>query len=275
MSTLTPGIAVTPTREFPQVFHLRLPCGKSDSRPGEALVPSTSTNAASFSPLRRAETARLHADLQAIMERSRDLVWLSGRLVARARARPHIAGSSDGGDSVSRTIMEKIASGVLPAETPVRMWAGLGRGRPCNACGNLVTVTEVEHELDFARGRTVRFHDACSETWRRAISGATSSIGRRPGTRAISGGAADGSTTTPVRTGVTAAIAVVRYLAQHRGQAFCTKCLSAQLFGGRDIDVVMRRSEGHGVQRLHDQCSVCSQRRLVAALPRGREMTSG
>jgi hypothetical protein len=97
-------------------------------------------------------------------------------------------------------------------------------GRPCDACGNAITLTAVEHEFGFADGRTVRFHDACSETWRRAISG-------------------------------------------HRGEEFCAKCLSAELFGGRDIDVPMRQVEGSGVRRFHGRCSVCGKLRLVATLP--------
>jgi len=232
------------------------------------MAPSPS-NAASLAPLRRAKTARLHADLEIVMERSRDLVWLSGRLLSRVRPRPHIVGSSDGDDSVSRAVRRRIASGALPAETPRRMWAGFGNGRPCDACGNAITLTAVEHEFDFADGRTVRFHDACSETWRRAISGGRTCAVRRPSEIRRTSSGANGDATAPrsVPTGIGIAQAVTAYLAQHRGEEFCAKCLSAELFGGRDIDVPMRQVEGSGVQRFHGRCSVCGKLRLVATLP--------
>ncbi len=77
-----------------------------------------------------------------------------------------ISGASD--REVAAVILDKIAAGLLPRETPLKVWAGRGRGRVCDGCERQITADEVEHELDFSGGRTLRLHAACSDIWRRA-----------------------------------------------------------------------------------------------------------
>jgi hypothetical protein len=76
-----------------------------------------------------------------------------------------VAGASDGG--VPDIIREKMNRGVLPAERPLKLWVGRGNGRACDACGLRIGSTQMKHEFDFANGRTVRFHEACTAMWRR------------------------------------------------------------------------------------------------------------
>jgi hypothetical protein len=61
--------------------------------------------------------------------------------------------------------------------------------------------------------------------------------------------------------------AILEFLGNHGGSAFCAACISGNLFGGKDIDVAMRHLEGSGVLRRHGRCSTCGRSRLVASLP--------
>lgn len=61
--------------------------------------------------------------------------------------------------------------------------------------------------------------------------------------------------------------AILRFLGEQTGKAFCADCISTRLFGGKHIDVAMRHLEGNGAARRHGICSGCVKRRLVAGLP--------
>jgi len=61
--------------------------------------------------------------------------------------------------------------------------------------------------------------------------------------------------------------AIVSFLEEHRGEAFCSRCISFRLFEGRDIDVAMRHLEGSGLARRHGRCAACGMPRLVASVP--------
>jgi len=61
--------------------------------------------------------------------------------------------------------------------------------------------------------------------------------------------------------------AILDFLAQHAGSAFCAACVSAAVLDGKDIDVAMRLLEGSGVPRRHARCLACGKLRLVASLP--------
>jgi hypothetical protein len=78
-----------------------------------------------------------------------------------------VAGSS--GDSVIETIRDKLARGLLPTELPLNLWVSRGKGRACDGCGLPIGPPRIEHEFDFANGRIVRFHEACTVTWRRLV----------------------------------------------------------------------------------------------------------
>jgi hypothetical protein len=62
-------------------------------------------------------------------------------------------------------IPAKLARGLLPNGKPLKMWAGIGSGHPCDGCGRSITATDLEYELDFADGRRIRLHRECSAIW--------------------------------------------------------------------------------------------------------------
>jgi hypothetical protein len=66
---------------------------------------------------------------------------------------------------VSAVVRQKIAAGILPNETPVKVWVGKGMGKPCDACGTTVTSADIEYETDQPDGRTLRFHQPCLAVW--------------------------------------------------------------------------------------------------------------
>ena len=63
--------------------------------------------------------------------------------------------------------------------------------------------------------------------------------------------------------------AILRFLGEHPGKAFCADCIATRLFGGKNVDVAMRHLEGNDVVRQHGVCSACGKRRLVARLSSG------
>jgi hypothetical protein len=64
-------------------------------------------------------------------------------------------------------VREKIIAGLLPGEPPLTVWAGVGNGRACAACGESIKGTETELELELTGGRhSVRLHRSCFTIWR-------------------------------------------------------------------------------------------------------------
>ena len=55
------------------------------------------------------------------------------------------------------TIRLKVATGVLPKDAPVKMFAGYGTGKVCVACDLSTTKKDVEYDVDMANGRTFSF----------------------------------------------------------------------------------------------------------------------
>jgi hypothetical protein len=63
---------------------------------------------------------------------------------------------------------ERIASGLLPAEPPARMWGGPGTGKLCSLCARPISREEIEYEVDaeMQQGvRNFRFHLVCQSAW--------------------------------------------------------------------------------------------------------------
>jgi hypothetical protein len=66
-----------------------------------------------------------------------------------------------------QAIRDKITAGTLPADPPRTVWAGMGSGRPCSACGEPIRASDTEIELETAReGVTIRLHRDCFNLWR-------------------------------------------------------------------------------------------------------------
>jgi hypothetical protein len=68
-------------------------------------------------------------------------------------------------DDLSDIIRRKVAAGLLPKEAPVKVWAGYGSGKKCDACGLPTSEADIEYEIDLADHLTFLFHQACFELW--------------------------------------------------------------------------------------------------------------
>ena len=66
---------------------------------------------------------------------------------------------------LSALIHCRIAAGVLPKDAPVKVWAGYGTGKKCDACDLLTSKAGIECEVDMADRRTFLFHQPCLTLW--------------------------------------------------------------------------------------------------------------
>ncbi|HEX6211694.1 MAG TPA: hypothetical protein VF136_13015 [Methylomirabilota bacterium] len=63
-------------------------------------------------------------------------------------------------------VCRKLDDGRLPADGPVKTWAGYGRGRPCSVCDEVIGPGQVEYELESeAQGPVYCFHVSCHAIW--------------------------------------------------------------------------------------------------------------
>ena len=63
-------------------------------------------------------------------------------------------------DVYSRRVVGWSISNNLRTELVVDALAGFGNGRPCDGCDQAILSADIEQELDFEDGRTLRLHDA-------------------------------------------------------------------------------------------------------------------
>jgi hypothetical protein len=73
-------------------------------------------------------------------------------------------------DALREKAREAIRAGKLPNRRPIRSWGGPGAGARCTICGALVTLDELELEIEFARdgdaGRDEHHvHVPCFTAW--------------------------------------------------------------------------------------------------------------
>ena len=72
---------------------------------------------------------------------------------------------------LTERIRQAIDSGKLPARKPDRVLGGLGTGKVCAVCGAMLTLTQMEIEVEFDRGATSpgrdRYwtHPRCYAAW--------------------------------------------------------------------------------------------------------------
>ena len=62
-------------------------------------------------------------------------------------------------------IRARLEIGLLPATTPLRVWAGPGLDKPCDACDSLIEGDDTEFEIDFGKDGMRRFHAGCRIVW--------------------------------------------------------------------------------------------------------------
>jgi hypothetical protein len=65
---------------------------------------------------------------------------------------------------VRQRVQELLASGRLPSDDPLKLWAGPSMAKPCSCCGELIS-TATEYELDFSGTVTTLFHPRCYAIW--------------------------------------------------------------------------------------------------------------
>ncbi len=74
-------------------------------------------------------------------------------------------------------VREAIDSGKLPARKPDRILGGLGTGKLCAVCGAILTLTQMEIEVEFDRSGTssgperYRAHPRCFAAWELELRG--------------------------------------------------------------------------------------------------------
>jgi len=70
-------------------------------------------------------------------------------------------------EQLRERILERLRSGQLPRERPLRLWGGLGEGLPCHGCRERIARDDQEIELQFteSRFRSVTFHTLCYALW--------------------------------------------------------------------------------------------------------------
>ncbi len=96
------------------------------------------------------------------------------------RVDPHRNGDPD----ILDLIRQKIGSGFLPRQRPVRIYAGYGVDATCDACDRPIDRTQVEYELtDPATEHTCRLHLHCLYYWETERRTARSLITDRDTTR--------------------------------------------------------------------------------------------
>ena len=195
-----------------------------------------------LTPSLLARAATLRADLAAVVERSRDLLWWS-RQRGRGGAtlgRP-IGGASDHVEDAA-VVLTMILASALCLDCITKK-----SGVPADRVEAILTTIAGTLTLVAQSGAC----DACLETARTFR--LDTAVARPP---------IDGT----IRRRVTQH-AILRFLGEQTGKAFCADCISTRLFGGKNIDVAMRHLEGNGAVRRHGVCAGCGKRRLVAGLP--------
>lgn len=66
-----------------------------------------------------------------------------------------------------KLIREKITAGKLPGEPVKQVWAGMGAGRCCDACGEPMKARDTQIEIERLAGRpSVWLHRPCFVVWR-------------------------------------------------------------------------------------------------------------
>jgi hypothetical protein len=66
-------------------------------------------------------------------------------------------------------VREEISTGALRSVRPTTVWAGMGSGRKCAACGRPIQAAATQIELESVNGRLAGpLHRECFEIWREA-----------------------------------------------------------------------------------------------------------
>jgi len=68
--------------------------------------------------------------------------------------------------SLAEIVRGKVELGVLPLETPPKLWVGIGCGETCTACEKPILPAQSEYEVEYGDGRpAIRLHIGCHGLW--------------------------------------------------------------------------------------------------------------
>jgi hypothetical protein len=67
--------------------------------------------------------------------------------------------------TIRRRVREMITTGELPCDDLAGLWAGMGEGKRCAACAELIGAAEVEYEVNLTSGKKVLLHQPCHTIW--------------------------------------------------------------------------------------------------------------
>ena len=67
--------------------------------------------------------------------------------------------------SLAEIVREKIDSGILPRDQPVKLLAHEGHGEPCTACEQPIFASQIEREPQYEGRGPIRLHVGCHGVW--------------------------------------------------------------------------------------------------------------
>jgi len=67
--------------------------------------------------------------------------------------------------SLADLVRDKLDAGTLPHDSPVKLWAGHGRGQLCTVCEQPILTSQVEYEPQYDGHPPVRLHVGCHSLW--------------------------------------------------------------------------------------------------------------
>ncbi len=89
-----------------------------------------------------------------------DTVTLIARSLQLRQAR-----TISGADDLRDVVKEKLLSGLLPRDKPIKTRSGMGEGWRCAVCAVQISEQELQREADFETGETLRLHGLCFDVW--------------------------------------------------------------------------------------------------------------
>jgi len=67
--------------------------------------------------------------------------------------------------SLANRVRDKLDGGTLPHDSPVKLWAGQGRGQLCTVCELAILPSQVEYEPQYDGRPPIRLHTGCHGLW--------------------------------------------------------------------------------------------------------------
>src|SRR5260370_4717493 len=198
------------------------------------MASRVSVPAVLLTPAVLAQTVTLRAELADVIERSRDLCWWGQQVRAAAApsGRRMLRGGAPGDDGA---LLMTIITGASLCQDCISRRSGIPIARVDAVLASVASTIVL--------AVVTRSCAACLATKR---------------TYSVDGAAPHADTERPNGT----QRAILNFLRQHAGSAYCAACISAKVLDGKEIDGAMRRLGGNDVHRCQDRCSACRKLRL-------------